>query len=120
MRVGKVTDDSPSHFVRRNGENVGYVNLQTVEEWKNKLHIPRDSSGVHSLGVNQYGLIYVASSSEDDTVGSYKLTYKAIMYSPNEGDIYHDLQVQINMSMLSNGYLEYNVDGIELDAVFIR
>ena len=113
-RVGEVTDDSPLHFVRRNGKNVGWINQKIVEKWENRLYIP---SGQGYLPGNddiprQYIITYSATS-EDGTKGSCELTYWGTMYGPN-GNILHDFWVPSNMSMPSNGYLEYNVEGIDI------
>ena len=115
-RVGKVADNSPLHFVRRNGKNVGWINQKIVEKWENWLFIPDGQGYLHwNDGIpRQYIITYSATSSEDDTVGSYELTYWGTMYGPNGGDIFHDFRVPSNMSMPSNGYLEYNVEGIDI------
>ena len=117
-RVGKVTTNSPLYFVRRNGENVGWINLKTVEEWKNRLFIPYGAPHKNSGAPRQYSIgytIYGEDFPDDPTdMGSCKHSYWGTMYGPITSKNYK-LCVPSNMSMPSNGYLEYT--GFWIDIV---
>ena len=119
LRVGEVTTNSPSHFVRRSGKNVGYINLKNSQKWENQLYLPM---GGHPQNLNagiprRYCIgytVYGENFPDDPTaMGFCKHPYWGDMYGPIV-NLLHDFCVPSNMNMSSNGYLEYTGFWIDL------
>ena len=121
LKVGKVTDNSPLHFVRRNGKNVGWINQKIVEKWENRIFIPYGAPPKNSGAPRQYRqysigyTVYGEGFPDDPTdMGSCKRSYSGTMYGPITAKNYK-FCVPSNMSIPSNGYLEYT--GFYIDIV---